>query len=352
MKNAKIYAIVVAFAMLAVGCVAYMEYPSDAAVTADGTAEYKFFIANGTDTSVTTWDVYTAEGYNAFDALAVALVNAEVDYDADEDYTVTAGTAPYQYLTINEDYGTINEINGIGGDSGCSWHIFMYSTIQAAWVAGPVDALGFYQAYNDYDASLRAANFIIYYSDSASIDARFTLPTTGLYGLADVTSDDVFEVKFTISIQSGLSKPDDVTEAQWSYLQNHTGVYYGYGSNAYLALKNAISNVTGNNEMYDTLDDQINTGSYGYVSSMLNVSECSSVESVSEEVEEGTQRTVTSTWDYWAVYTVADGVSSYGNFTLGFMSPITDFDGTYDFDEINLVYSESVYQYSYVEGSE
>lgn len=320
MEERKIYAIVVAFAMLAVGCAVVANSNSDATNANNGLAEYKFYIGNyeGSD-----WDyTVTGVGYNAYIALQNALggLSQPVAVSATADgasYTKTVSSVYGSYLTINPDYGTIGTIGSMSAGSGAVWNVCMYNN-QGNWVKGPVNALGFYQGYSDYDSSLRTANIILYLGDPstdiAGILDGFTTPSN-LKSITYIDDSSYYKVTFTLNVSS-MSQPSYLTEAQWTHLQGLDGTtVFGYGSNCYTAFQNALSSVYGNSCMYNPVSQAVNSDSYGYVSSILGIEENSATSESS------------TTWWYWSLHTGAPVSSNYSLFTAGFFTPLSGVSG-------------------------
>lgn len=317
-----LFAGMVAVMMMATGVVVCETAPESDASASDGLATYNFFFP---DYGNNRWVTYSADGYNA----AIALKNAlGTGVSMDENYIVTSS-----YTTINSAYG---QINYVSGHVGSTYTVFMYSPVSSSWVLGPTTALGFYQAYSDYDSNLRTANIIIHPgSISTTSDIQMSLPDANeLASIFSVTSTNAFKVTFHISIANGVSKPSSISQTDWDSLVANVGDYVGYGSNCYLALKNAISNVYGNDAMLNTTTGAINASSYGYVSSILGVSEVNS------------STTSLSIWDYWSIYmgsSVASDYSNYSLFTGGFLTPLSGLGTDYECNELCYQYTHSEY---------
>ncbi len=321
----KVIAAMVALMMVATGIVILeMTQESDASAT-DGLATYNFFFAKQGDTS---WTTHQGSGYNAFIALKATLDDKFITYGVDSNYTVTT-----TYTTINSSYGQFSSISGLINST---YSVFIYSTATGSWVPGPTTALGFYQAYSDYDANLRTANIIIYDGTIATAQAiGIALPSgNDLASIYDVTTTNAFKVTFHVSIANTSARPTSVSEADWNYAVAHQGTYYGYGSNCYLALQNAISSAYGNNSMYNTSNGGINVSSYGYVSSMMGVKEAN------------TSTETQSIWDYWSIYigsAIAQDGSNYSLFTGGFLTPLSGLGSQYECSELCYQFVHSVY---------
>lgn len=322
----KILVAVVAFMMVAAGVAIIDATQESDANASNGLATHNFFFAKPGDTS---WTTFSGEGYNAFIALKEALDDEGTHYVVNSSYTAIVDG----YTTINSSYGQFSLIQNLIGST---YSVFIYSTTTQSWLPGPTTALGFYQAYNDYDANLRTANIIIYDGTIATAQAiGIALPSgSSLASIFDVTTTAAFKVTFHISIADTSARPSSVPEADWNYAVAHQGTYYGYGSNCYLALQNAIASAYGNNSMYNTGSGQINVSSYGYLSSMMGVKEANS-STASQSI-----------WDYWSLYLGSainpDG-SNYSMFTAGFLTPLSGLGSEYQRNELCYQYVHSVY---------
>lgn len=279
--NAKVMAIITAIAMVAVtGFVAIgISDGSDAdAVTCDGNdavAEYNFYVY-----SDNAWVAYSGTGYNAWSALKNAT-----------GITVAMGGMlinEWGYDNINPAWGQITAVNDVTG----TWNI-QYYNVNNSWTNG-INALGFYNAYSDYDANFRTANIAIYNDDTAAHLGE--LPTTGLKSIVTVQQCDCFKVNFTITNGS------------------ESATYVGYGSNVYLALKSISAlTVVGNGAVGSQSSANVNNSSYGYVTSINGVSESS------------TQIGTKTQYNYWSL-NVGNTASSvnYADFLAGFYTPVFD----------------------------
>lgn len=326
--------VVVAAIVAIVGINVLFDSGDTDANSTNGLGEFNFFIAGN---GATSWTTYEGSGYNAYIALYAALGTTEKE--ADGNYTTTSPG----YLTINENYGTFTKIGSDTNNDTTKWHVQIYSPSLQMWVQGPVDALGFYQAYSDYDSNLRTANIALYYTSIENPQLPAPLPTgSSLRSITEVVSNNAFKVTFHISVQTGMTKPVGIKDTEWSYLQTHAGTYYGYGSNGYLALVNAISSTMGNPMMLNVPGGAINTDSYGYVSSILSVKELSSSVPQTGTVDGQEVDGTLTTYDYWSSY-IGSGTSTYALFLLGFLTPIDGLGDDYVYDEFSLVYSESTW---------
>ena len=324
----KIVVIIASMAMLMVGFVIVGVSNDTSATGNNGLAEYKFFVGSYESEE---WDAQVGVGYNAYIALQDAFSNVSATTNG-ATYTKIV-TSPYgDYITINPEYGTIASIGSLSAGNDLVWNIFMYNN-QNQWVRGPVDALGFYQGYSDYDSSLRTANIVLYLGEEdADIDDVFDLlgDPTGLESITFIDNSDCYKVTFTINVDTTMDQPYYLSTAEWEYLQGLNGtVVFGYGSNCYTAFQNALSSVYGNSCMYDPLDHALSSDDYGYVSSIYGI-------------QENHLSTPQSWWWYWSLHTGAPSGSNYSSFTAGFLTPLTGLTG-FQYSALYFNYEVSVY---------
>ncbi|MCQ2070035.1 MAG: hypothetical protein MJZ68_02775 [archaeon] len=287
--NAKVMAIITAIAMVAVtGFVAIgISDGSDAdAVTCDGNdavAEYNFYVY-----SDNAWVAYSGTGYNAWSALKNAT-----------GITVAMGGMlinQYGYDNINPAWGQITAVNDVTG----TWNI-QYYNVNNSWTNG-INALGFYNAYSDYDANFRTANIAIYNDDTAAHLGE--LPTTGLKSIVTVQQCDCFKINFTVTNGSD------------------SNTYVGYGSNVYLALKSIAGlTVVGNDVVGNQSAGSINNSSYGYITTVGSLSESSIVYETYAK------------YTYWSLYVGENSSVAYAAFLAGFYTPVHD-SNLVDLDQI------------------
>lgn len=250
--------------VLTVSAMAVADSDSSDAVT---TAPWTFQVHDGSG-----WTTYTVGdgGYNGCIAINKAGIPGLV---IDNRYTVQKINAYGPYTTINEEYGRVSKIgdqeNGAAGvwnvaflDSNGTWQN-RESWIQNTW-SGPVEhftpvALGFYKQYSDYSTSTATENdpstgyrtsaiALWYGADDSSVPAGVPA-TTNSYITVDNSSQ--YKVHFLMRIASGYTptiSPGGHVKAD-IFLNGERYIYAkGYGSDAYLAMKDALgaANVVGN----------------------------------------------------------------------------------------------------------
>ncbi|MDC7951019.1 hypothetical protein PAA26_02905 [Methanomassiliicoccaceae archaeon COG_1] len=250
--------------VLTVSAMAVADSDSSDAVT---TAPWTFQVHDGSG-----WTTYTVGdgGYNGCIAINKAGIPGLV---IDNRYTVTKTNAYGDYITINEEYGRVSKIgdqeNGVAGvwnvaflDSNGTWQN-RESWIEITW-SGPVEhftpeALGFYKQYSDYSTATATENdhstgyrtsaiALWYGADDSSMPAGVPA-TTNSYITVDSSSQ--FRAFFLTRVDDGYtptispgghSLPPMVIDGDTYALAR------GYGSDAYLAMKDALgaANVVGN----------------------------------------------------------------------------------------------------------
>ena len=272
-------------------------------------------------------------GYNAFVALQAYCASVSKNLVADSSYTVNTS-----YLTINKNYGNVTTIGEKTEDTINKWNVFYVPTGTSEWQGG-LDAIGFYKPFEDYDATMCTANVALFYGTAEqAIAAKNALPTDNLkstIGVSSINNNSNFQVTFKVD----FSYTDGVqTCVDWGTSTLSDGkTIVGYGSDAALALKNAVgtcnhlnlyltAKVTNNNVT------EVNTN-YGYLATLYGVSEANA---------DLNGDTVPDTYWYWSLYTGIGEGKTYADFLLGFYNPISSGMGTgYMLNQFTLTYSYS-----------
>ena len=296
------------------------------------------FYYDGTD-----WD---SEMYPAYD-----VYQAVEAYDQDNSAVAFAFSSTSisvdvgGYEDIVQDYGLLTSV-----DNSSSFSVYVYDEINDLWVQTS-NPLGWYRPFNDY------ANIVSFYGTTHSAGAAnvaivkgSTIPSLDslmTIGLTYVSTSASYLYKFTLKDEtSTITVPNgvmvrtyDSNEGRFVYeeLTNtklRAGiVVYGYGSDAYLALREVLgsSNVIAQENPWIVHSYQGQSGAtvtyntyYSWFDTVLGV---------------GTQY-VNNTYMYWASY---DGVYDstimdypYLSFSMGFYSHLS---GAYnDCDEFRFIY--------------
>lgn len=318
--------------------------------TADTYGEFNFWINYGDGWSASP---ISGNGYNACIALqdAVASANTTVSFKningvSASDFTYTSG----YYSTINANYGTIDAIGSTSTSSDKVWHAYYYS--DGAWYSA-IDAIGFYKPFSDYDANFRTANMAFYYG-TAAIDADTITISEGLKDVVIVPTNAGmpnaadFAVTFTIKVQDGISIFGDVC----SHVPGSNGepidrlktgvTVTGYGSDAALALDNAMSSIGCEDyAVYTSIsseDDQgnvvLNTASYGYFNQLFGVYENS---------EDSNNDGKDDKYWYWSLYTGSGSSAAYANYLIGWYSPLGEAPANFAVDTFTIEYTYSAW---------
>ena len=272
--------------------------------------------------SVTAYDLYEAV------VKAGATLGYTVQTATGNDSWKTFVYSPAgSYYDINKDYGTISTIT-IGSNSPVSisnYSIYVYNKTTNSNLFGwnpAIDAIGWYHPYNDYSAigtvsnvnySLASANIAIVYGSGEP-------DITNMKSLTDVNRyDDNYQYSFIIqgevspvTINAITEGADGFESAIYTEEDILGGIFvYGWGSNAYEALKNSIgsSNVEGQASNY-ILHDMIDYQYYTYYSWMDEIL--------------GSQNTSEPPYHYWSTYCYnPEGDELYCDYTLGYYTTVT-----------------------------
>ena len=264
MKNCKGCAMIVAMMMVAVAVACVLPATGDSDATTDevttGTIKVYYY-------SDSAWSTKTVEAFDMYQAITTANTGTDaLGYtltfaDGATSWKKTSGTEPYTYEEPNENYGKITAVNGSS-----TFSVFVYSG--GSWtVANP--ALGWYRPFTDYAALVTFPNeqwqsgATAGSSNIAIVPGSISMPAgaTGMLGLTNVGTGTkatyVFELKDSTGTVSPTTWPvvtyynDD--DEDWnsgtltsSMLSDGVKIS-GYGSDAFLALKNALgdANATG-----------------------------------------------------------------------------------------------------------
>lgn len=307
MKNGKIMAIAAALMMMAV-CITVVDATDDADATSVGTVKVYYYNSNNQQ-----WDSSTQTKYNLYEAIYGARTTLG--------YTLTttgANTQWYSGYNPNMNYGLINEIN-----NSTDFQIFGYNNTDGAWNNLTNYALGWFKPYADYvavnvDGHYAAyANVAVVTQDNQGNFYDYTtitdmIPLTPVQNVsACLYSFQLFDTTGTITLTQGtMAKVLNGSTYEYQDISNldlTTGItVYGYGSDAYLALLDAVgSNLSGQMTAYIA-----HTGYYTYYSWMDTLFGVGTVPDIQNNVIVG--------YSYWMSM---DSQSNYLNWTLGYYSP-------------------------------
>lgn len=252
-----------------------------------------------------TWTTYSGNGYNG----CIAAQDAGIPgLEMDENYTVTKTNSWGSYTTLNDRYGLVTAIGLVANNASDVWNTAVYTN--GAWddqrnsVDNPNDpddqidsskaALGFYKPYSDYNSAWRTGTVALWFgAETSSMPAGLNVTPAPIVTV--VEGNNEFKVDFTMNLFDFYTSSP---QAFFSVVNNLgvnnvyapginggtvyvnylsvfvTGIsgnyitFSGYGSDAYLALKNALNrnnrvNVVGN----DTPGEN-----YSWISSIFGLS--------------------------------------------------------------------------------
>lgn len=328
MNKKRMLSVFLAAIMLAVAFGSIVQISDDASAT-DGTQSQGnvnvYF--KGQDQSV---DVTSVSAYDLYEAVVKAgttLGYTVQTATGNDSWKTLINSAAGSYYDINKDYGTITSITSEGGVPVAidNYSIYVYNTLSNGTSLGwhpAIDAIGWYHPYNDYSAtgkisnteySLASANIAIFYGSE--------LPT--FTGMKDLTSVNRFDSNYQYSfVLQGEVSPVSIsviTEGADGFETMTVteeeiagGIFvYGWGSNAYEALKDAIgsSNLSGQNDS-SILHVEPDYQYYTYYSWMGQIL--------------GSQNTSVPPYHYWSSYCYnSEGDELYCDYTLGYYTTVT-----------------------------
>ncbi len=297
----------------------------------------------------TTWTDKTVIAFDMYSAITAAN-----DSNATNRLTYTlefaSGATSWKkntsgYDEPNENYGTLTKVNG-----STSFTVFVYNNADGSWtVANP--ALGWYRPFADYGStavfttsgpSAGASNIAIVVGSETTIPTGVGATIT----LSPITTNAAYTYTFTL--KDTLQTVSPTTWPTVTYYDDEDDVWIsdsltatllangvkirGYGSDAYLALRNALgaNQVDGQNEITLTHTNPDGSTYLTYYSWLYTILGSGTVSTITDNPD-GSK---TSTYDYWASYTSTGG---YLSFTLGYYSGFTgapnacsDFNITYE----------------------
>ncbi len=336
MKNMKIISFaVVAMMACAIVPIASMDGGDS---EADATVSYGFnlWINYGSGWSAST----SVDGYDA----CIAVQNYATSNNIALTIDSATYTTQYGYKYINTSYGdvtTLGEKTEVGSNV---WTTIFYSESDSAWTIGD-DALGYYKPFADYNSSYQTANIALYYGTaSAAETAASQLPTSGLRSVVSTTNivgNANFAVSFYIKVDStalthATAKGETLTitslpsVTQESLLAGQTIV--GYGSDLYLAFKNAVGSNISAIETVPGDDYGTYTMYYSWMNSLFGLGTVL----VDEGDEDDWSDDIYAWWTQYTSYSDTSAVKS--DFVLGYYSPLSGAPNTQT--SYSLIYSE------------
>ena len=240
----KVFAIAAALMMMAVVGVAIVDHSDDS----DATAVGSFTVYLSTDGG-STWSPSVVNANDGAQALKASSWWSSGDSIQDLDTTPQSS-----YATMNDNYGAITKFYGqtnhINNDV---WNVFVY--VNNTWIIAN-NALGFYKCFDDYAAAWQTANIALYYgAEAITVPSTLTSNMTSMSSITSVSENDnflnTFYIKFKYTpVDSSYpvltpTVSGEVIDINENYVDSaaiSTGVtIQGYGSDAYLALIDAVN---------------------------------------------------------------------------------------------------------------
>lgn len=325
----KAFAIMAAFMMLAVAGIAVVGVSDDSDATTTGSVKVYYYDENGSQ-----WDSATTIAYNLY----IAVDNV----DSTLGYTITTDNSSWKSgYNPDKDYGLITAVN-----NSANFKIYGYNNADEAWNEITNYPLGWFRPYADYTAVnvdghyAAYANVAIVTQDGQGAYHDYTT-ITGMIGLTEVQGDSDFLCSFfladetnRVNIPAGTQvKVFNGTTYEYQTITTQdirNGItVYGYGSDAYLALLDAVgASLSGQMTAYIA-----HTGYYTYYSwmnSLFGIGTTSTTESG------------ITTYYYWESLdpnAVLPG-DEYLQWTLGYYSPM-HFDSNQVLNEFWVIYTYS-----------
>ena len=328
-RNKMLFAVVASAMMLMIGFAAIVSDDSDA----DNN-----YVSNGTMTVnictsavIGTWTTQTTPAYDGAIALSTVLTALEWSNDVD----TTMYSYPSQYVEIDYQYGAFTTIQGHVNSGSSTWHTYFYH-VTDGWTPA-TDTLGWYKPFGDYDEDHRTANIAVIYGTDDDVDDIMGDATTqpssasSVVSVNDIDGNPNFLVSFYIKVNSDAyaaivaGEGDiDVGDSTVTKQQVLNGVYvYGYGSDMYLALKDALEDMVDGQETIPCDDSMGYEVVYGWLYSLLGVSSIwmNEGQSASDPYDD-----VWAWWQEYYYYSVdsvtGDVIGTTSDFAIGLLSPL------------------------------
>lgn len=318
-----LFAGMVAVMMMATGVVVCETAPESDA-TANGTVMVNYYDGS-------SWDSVSYSAYNVYQAVnKYDVAKSNVSFTFASTQWATSGNP-------TNDYGLITAVDGSS-----SFSVYVYNNSTQTWLPTTY-GLGWYRPFADYAATATlpdgtttagASNVaIVKGSTVPSMTSLTTIDLTEIeetddfrysFFIRDLTSMVTLSDSVSVTIQTPMGYgPGSLNNVN---LHNPGLTIYGYGSDAYLALKNALgsSNVIGQNtiwELHTVYEEDGVTVKYTYYT---YYSWMDTVLGVGTDSASGVDPLLGREWTtywYWASYTAS---GSYLSYTLGYYSGLSD----------------------------
>ena len=321
--------------MVAVGCAVLVDAADDSAATCPSSCH----CLDPADVTVTgSVNVYYYVN-NQWDAVNVAAYDLKQAVDAASNtlgYTLTYATGAAVWTDGTNpslNYGEIATVN-----NSATFTVFVYDNTASEWNIAQT-AIGWYRPFADYAAtefpdgsSAGAANIAIVPAAVSAIPAG-TAAELAMVGLTQITQTAEYRYCFHLRDMTGsIEIPDNYqvtvyndrtasfvsTTLTATALQNGL-VIYGYGSDGYQALKNALpGQVVGQEVTFELHTNPNNTTYYTFYSWMDTVFGAGTISEFGENY---------SKYTYWASYicNLTNPNTDYLQYTLGYYSKLVGY---------------------------
>lgn len=308
---------------------------NDSEATGSVTGTYSVYAFDGT-----SWSSDVVYTYDAAQAVMASSMWANGD-------SMVAKYTPGTWVTYNyTTYGDITTFMGkTNGVEGKEWNVFIINN--ADDVVEISSCLGSYKCFDDYSSAYRTANVILYYGPSNTsasvVSAAFdeyieqgSAVDTSV--LTAVTSSDAFKVTFTLDIKySGVEANvvGNVVDVNGNAINDsrlkstdYTVTVVGYGSDCYIALKDAIG--AGNISGIDTIPGG-EYSAYGWMSDMFDLG------TIQIDGLDTPDDWTDDSYAYWCIYDDADHLA---DFVIGAYSPLACAGEPFADNTMSLIYQK------------
>lgn len=303
---------------------------NDADATTGVTGQYSVYAYDGE-----AWDSEIVSAYDAAQA-----VQASTMWNSGTDSMVPKYT-PGDWVTYNYDtYGNITTFMGKTNSDTAQWNILIADGSGEFRVADV--CLGSYKCFDDYQVNYQASNILLYYGATTTTTSGILSAFDGYTDKAEFTEITTvseiaeYKVTFTLAIDYvGVSATisgtvldvdgDAVTDAA---LKTSTVTIEGYGSDCYIALKNALG--TANISGVDAIPGE-GYSAYGWMNQMfgLGTVQTAGTDTPSDWTDDS--------YAYWCIY---DDAGHLADFVIGAYSPLACAGEPFADSTISLIYQE------------
>lgn len=262
----------------------------------------------------------TVDAYNGAIALDSALgtTNHVIDMNL---YTQSG-----QYVSINYEYGKITSINNIAASGSDVWNVYILNA-SGSWVSA-TDTLGWYKPFGDYDVNHRTANIAVIYGTPSEAQTKISAfnptVTSTIVSVSDIVGNSNFEVTFYLKVSQDSAVQAALNNAHMSVTTGRADVtasdvnagveVVGYGSDLYLALKNAFPGYVSGQEVVPCYDNGSYQTVYSWINTFLTL----------YTVQVGSSWAWWQEYSEWTVDSTGEVSGSTSDFALGLISPLDD----------------------------